>query len=48
MLCAFIEKRLSVLLAELQAQGIGIGLTLTLGSVRLPWERTFEVDFVVG
>ena len=45
MLCAFIEKRLSVLLAELQRQGIGIGLTLTLGSVRLPWERTFEVDF---
>ena len=48
MLCAFIEERLGVLLLELQAMGIGTDLTLTPGSVRLPWERTFEVDFVVG
>jgi len=44
-LCGFIEGRLRVLLAELQMQGIGAGLTLAPGSVRLPWERTFEVDF---
>ena len=44
-LCAFIEGRLRERLAELQMCGIGEGITLTPGSVRLPWRRTFEVDF---
>ena len=47
-LCAFIEGRLAERLAELQARGIGEGLELTPGSVRLPWRRTFEVDFEPG
>jgi hypothetical protein len=34
-----------VLTEELQPCGIGAGLTLTPGSVRLPWKRTFEADF---
>lgn len=46
-LCTFIERRLSILLTELQKRGIGIGLKLIPGSVHLPWRRTFEVDFVV-
>ena len=46
-LCAFIEGRLKALLGELQARGIGEGLSVTPGSVRLPWQRTFEVDFTL-
>ena len=42
-LCAFIGERLAERLGELQQRGIGDGLTL--GDVRLPWRRTFEVDF---
>ena len=34
-------------LSHLQARGIGAGLTLAPGSVRLPWRRTFEVDFTL-
>ena len=41
----FIETRLSELLANLQAKGIGQGLHIKAGSTRLPWYRTFEVDF---
>ena len=44
-LSAFIEGRLTALLSDLQARGIGAGLRLTPGSTRLPWRRTFEVDF---
>ena len=44
-LCAFIAERLTERLGELQRSGVGAGLTLTPGSVRLPWRRTFEVDF---
>ena len=44
-LCADIEERLRGRLAELQARGVGVGLRLAAGSVRLPWRRTFEVDF---
>ena len=40
-----IETGLTEKLRELQAVGIGVGLTLALGSVRLPWRRTFEADF---
>lgn len=43
--CAFIEQRLGEVLTELQRHGIGEGLTIEPGSVRLPWKRTFEVDF---
>lgn len=43
--CAFIEARLGEILERLQAQGVGAGLKLSPGSVRLPWRRTFEVDF---
>lgn len=46
-LCAFIERRLATCLTLLQARGVGAGLTLAPGSVRLPWRRTFEVDFVL-
>ena len=44
-LSAFIEGRLSARLSDLQTRGIGAGLRLTPGSTRLPWRRTFEVDF---
>ncbi len=44
-LCAFIEQRLGERLTDLQTRGIGEGLALLPGSVRLPWLRTFEVDF---
>ncbi len=44
-LCAFIEAHLGAHLAALRARGVGEGLALTPGSVRLPWRRTFEVDF---
>jgi hypothetical protein len=43
--CAFIERRLGEILLELQGNGIGEGLKIAPGSVRLPWRRTFEVDF---
>jgi hypothetical protein len=44
-LCAYIEQRLAECLATLQLRGVGQGLHLESGSVRLPWRRTFEVDF---
>lgn len=44
-LCAFIESRLAACLTRLQTRGVGAGLMLAPGSVRLPWRRTFEVDF---
>ena len=40
-----IEAGLRDALTRLQARGIGEGLTLRAGGVRLPWSRTFEVDF---
>ena len=43
--CAFVEACLSAHLQTLQAHGIGVNLHLVPGSVRLPWRRTFEVDF---
>lgn len=44
--CATIEAGLRrVLTEELQPHGIGEGLTLVPNSIRLPWKRTFEVDF---
>ncbi|MEO7716611.1 MAG: DUF4127 family protein [Capsulimonas sp.] len=42
---AIIESHLTQLLGKLQQAGVGVGLALTPGSVRLPWRRTFEVDF---
>ena len=44
-LCAFIEARLNQHLKMLQWHGIGGNLQIAPGSVRLPWRRTFEVDF---
>ncbi len=44
-LCAFIETRLAARLSDLQTRGIGEDLRLIPGSTRLPWRRTFEVDF---
>ncbi len=44
-LCAFIETRLSEHLRALQGRGIGVRLQIAPGSIRLPWRRTFEVDF---
>jgi hypothetical protein len=43
--CAAIEAGLARILDSLRARGIGEGLRLAPGSVRLPWRRTFEVDF---
>lgn len=43
--CDFIEAELGAILARLQMVGIGEGLKIPPGSVRLPWRRTFEVDF---
>jgi len=43
--CGAIEAGLRRALSMLQERGIGAGLTLAPGSVRLPWRRTFEVDF---
>lgn len=43
--CTFIYFRLNEILAILQQAGIGEGLSIVLGSTRLPWRRTFEVDF---
>lgn len=47
-LCAFIEARLAEQLQVLQAHGVGLGLYLVPGSTRLPWRRTFEVDFMLA
>ena len=47
-LCAFIEGRLQEQLQVLQSHGVGAGLTLLPGSTRLPWRRTFEVDFALA
>ena len=44
-LCAFIEARLAEHLQALQLHGVGAGLQIVPGSTRLPWRRTFEVDF---
>ena len=44
-LCAFIENQLGEYLHTLQMHGIGVNLQIAPGSVRLPWRRTFEVDF---
>ena len=44
-LSAFIEERLGKHLQVLQAHGVGGGLQIAPGSTRLPWRRTFEVDF---
>ena len=44
-LCAFIEGRLGEHLRVLQGHGVGADLQILPGSTRLPWHRTFEVDF---
>ncbi|MDR3709648.1 MAG: DUF4127 family protein [Capsulimonadaceae bacterium] len=41
----FIEGRLMELLAELRRSGIGREVDIAPASTRLPWRRTFEVDF---
>lgn len=46
-LCTFIEACLSGHLRVLQEHGVGIDLTIAPGSTRLPWRRTFEVDFAL-
>jgi len=46
-LCAFIGGLLNGHLQALQAYGIGLGLRIVPGSTRLPWRRTFEVDFTL-
>lgn len=43
--CRVTEEGLSNVLTRLQARGIGAGLRIAPGSTRLPWRRTFEVDF---
>jgi hypothetical protein len=43
--CGEIEAGLRDALATLQARDIGAGHQIVSGSVRLPWRRTFEVDF---
>lgn len=45
--CAVIASHLSDALQALQARGVGMGLRIAPGSVALPWQRTFEVDFVL-
>lgn len=45
--CAVITGHLADLLTRLQGHGVGVGLHLAPGSVALPWQRTFEVDFVL-
>jgi len=45
-ICAYIEQEMGEFLVELQDRvGIGEGLQIRPGSTRLPWRRTFEVDF---
>jgi len=43
-----IESGLRGCLEQLHGAGIGVGLDLVPRSVRLPWRRTFEVDFDLG
>lgn len=43
--CAVIEAGLGQALSVLQTRGIARGLRVAPGSGRLPWRRTFEVDF---
>jgi hypothetical protein len=43
--CRTIEAGLGRAIGVLQARGVGAGLKVAPGSVRLPWKRTFEVDF---
>jgi len=45
--CAFIAEHLENALHTLQAHGVGTSLRTARGSVCLPWQRTFEVDFVL-
>ncbi len=45
--CAIIAQHLENALGRLQARGVGVGLRIAPGSVALPWQRTFEVDFVL-
>ncbi len=45
--CENIEAGLTEKLAQLQKSGIGVGLRLQPGSVKLPWRRTFECDFAL-
>ncbi|MDX1931077.1 MAG: DUF4127 family protein [Capsulimonadales bacterium] len=46
--CDAIASGLTQVLTErLQPRGIGVGLRIAPGSVRLPWRRTFEVDFTL-
>lgn len=44
-ICERIAVKLGTRLTSLQSHGIGEGLTIKPGTVRLPWDRTFEVDF---
>ena len=43
--CQVIQRCLGQTLGRLQERGIGADLSLAPDSVRLPWRRTFEVDF---
>jgi hypothetical protein len=43
--CGAVEEGLTRAFATLQQYGIGADLMLVAGSTRLPWRRTFEVDF---
>ncbi len=45
--CAVTAGHLLDALERLQARGVGVGLHIASGSVVLPWQRTFEVDFVL-
>lgn len=45
---AFVERSLLDCFARLQTRGVGVGLSLVPGSVRLPWRRLFEADFVLA
>ncbi len=47
-ICHFIEGRLGDVLADLCRSGVSPIVSLVSGSVRLPWGRTFEVDFSIG
>jgi hypothetical protein len=44
-IASFIESRLVEQLSFLQTHAVGAGLSIKPGSTRLPWHRTFEVDF---